>query len=543
MLAIRVDTMKLACNSRIIYKYILFVTLSLSMISCGTGENKDLEDKPLLYSITPNKGSVNGGDLVTISGVDFNSQTSVLIGKNKCTDSQLVSSSQIQCNTARVAPYAGLKKVTITQDKLEVGFIENGFEYTCPWIYQSSPNCGAIPPVPAKPQNAEFVISSFQEGHGFYSNKSGNHNYNDVEDFTIGSQSLRITTESYSSEPKYIRNFNIGEFDFTDKMPQLKIKIDNTRNLSSAHLYLGDSNLENFFKFKFRSSQGQKWITDNDWVTFSFPWTGSHTSITGSPDRSFITDAQIRIISNAEEAITMHVNQIAAVKEQNIFPNGVLSFTFDDGYISQYSVVKPILEAKLFSATAYIIAKNIGNGKSYMTLANLKSLEQSGWEIAAHSYSGKSHGEKYTSLTLDELEKDIIYMRQWLISNGFSGYNHCAYPNGSFKNDQTENILPLIRAYYTSCRTIHELHRESIPPSDAHKLRVYYITNVESLEAAKTAITHAQENKEWIILVFHKITENPTHSTEWSKNHFQKLVNFVDDIGISVKTVGDVLSY
>jgi len=496
-----------------------------------------------ITSIWPGAGTVTGGDLVLIQGENFRLNTYVAIGGIACNDVNVISSNSLTCTTGNLSPYGGLKDVVVEASGVEA-ILQNGFEYTCPWYFDGVANCGAVPPILAPEQSNAFVISNFQAGHGFYANSSGGgtQNYADTTDYVIGSQSAYITSNASGIAPKTLKKLGAGLFDFSNSMPRLTIKLDNVVNLSRAHLYLGSNNLSDMFKFSFKSSQGQKWTTDGDWVSFSIPWNGPHVSISGSPDRTNITDVQLRIVDDGVQAVTLHVNEISAATEQRTFPNGVLSINFDDAFESQYTVAKPLLDNKGYAATAYVIAEKIGNTIGYMSMPQLHDLHDAGWEIAAHSHTNDAHAAAYTNLTAEALEQDIVSNREWIITNGFRGYDHCAYPKGYFKTSTDSTTLDMVRKYFTSCRTINELHTETFPPSDPHKLRVYYITNSEQLEKAKAAIDNAVANKAWIIMVFHKLVDTPTKSTEWGIADFSALMDHVEASGIAVKTVGEVMS-
>ena len=63
----------------------------------------------------------------------------------------------------------------------------------------------------------------------------------------------------------------------------------------------------------------------------------------------------------------------------------VVILTFDDGYKSQYSNAKPILDKYGFKATFSIVCNYVGNGDNRMTWEEIKSLQQEGHDIASHT--------------------------------------------------------------------------------------------------------------------------------------------------------------
>lgn len=59
---------------------------------------------------------------------------------------------------------------------------------------------------------------------------------------------------------------------------------------------------------------------------------------------------------------------------------GIISLTFDDGFLSTFTRACPILNKYNLSATAFIITDRIG-GKDYMGFKELKNLAANGWEL------------------------------------------------------------------------------------------------------------------------------------------------------------------
>lgn len=400
--------------------------------------------------------------------------------------------------------------------------------------------CAPVCPV-APVQGEGTILSQLQAGHGFTANAGGGspHNVNDTVDFAIGTQSAWIETDGLGTA-KTLKKSALGTFDFTGKMPRLWVKLDSPTTASTLQLYLGNNNLADQYKFSFNSTQGQQWTTDGDWVAFSMSWSNKTLSQVGSPNRAAITDVQLRAIDNATGTpVRVHANQFSMVDEPVDYPDGLLSFTFDDGFASQYSVAKPILDGYGFPATAYIIVDHVG-APNYMALSDLTDLQDnSNWEIAHHSFDGDIHTVGFPATPQGDLEFDIDAGRAWLYNNGFNGSCDCAYPHGAFTGGT--DVLSVVEAKLSSCRTIHQKHREAFPPSNPYKLRVLLVSKPVTVATVKAAMDQAKLNKEWIILVFHKITSTPVANDDYDTTQFTDIVDYADTIGIPVKTVAEML--
>jgi hypothetical protein len=274
-------------------------------------------------------------------------------------------------------------------------------------------------------------------------------------------------------------------------------------------------------------------------------WSPDNVAIQGTPNRAAITDIQLRVVDDATgQRVRLAVSGIAVVAEPIAkYPTGVLSITFDDNFATMVSQGRPVLATYGLPATAYVIVDLVGDpGRA--TLADLHALQNTdGWEIAVHSFTDANHAARFTNLAPSVLEDDLVDARAWLIANGFSGYDQCAYPGGNFTGGIGTDVLGLARTYFSTCRTIYQGERETYPPANPRKLRVFYITNAVPLASAIAAVDKAVAHREWIIVVFHQlVTTTPSTSTEWSAGDFATLVAHIAATGIPVKTVGQVLA-
>jgi hypothetical protein len=502
---------------------------------------------PMLKSVAPMLGSVAGGDVVTITGDNFAVGTTVEIGGVPCTPVSVPSAYELSCTTGDHDFDEGAKDVVVTTTA-GTATLPAAFTAECLWTTTTGRrSCGAIPPrLAIGAQTVTSWVTQLQAGHGFVAGGTTNaaDNLDDATDAVLGTQAAVIATDGAGS-PRTLSRTGLAPIDFRNSVPKLWVKVDNVAKVSALQLLLGDNNFANAYRFSFHSSQGQKWTTDGDWVALTLSWSAANVSVVGSPNRAAITDVQVRVVDNAMGTpVRLHVNGLALVAEAPPkYPHGVVSITFDDNFASMVSAGAPVLIARDIPATAYVIADLVGkSGRA--TLADLTTLQnQHGWEVAAHAHSDLNHAARFTNLAPDVLENDIVDMRAWLIEHRFRGYDHCAYPGGDFTGGAGTNVLALARRYYATCRSIYQGEREMVPPADAAKLRVFYITNATTLAQATAAIDQAKAHREWIILVFHNlVSTTPASTTQWRTTDFQSLVSHIAGSGLPVKTVGDVLA-
>jgi peptidoglycan/xylan/chitin deacetylase (PgdA/CDA1 family) len=483
-------------------------------------------------SIEPAQGSVGGGTKVTLHGSGFADGDKVAIGGVECTQ-VAAADDHLTCVTGDRHFQEGASDVVVT-DGSTTASLAGAYTYACLWTTSSGrKSCGAAPPAKAPQQVVAAWMTQNEPGNGFVANP-GVANVADTSDVVVGTQAAVVETDGIGTT-RTLSRVGMPGIDFTGKVAQLWLKVEDVEHLGELQVQLGDSNLANAFVFDLRSGQSRQWISEGDWVSVAIPWQPIQTA--GTPNRAHITDVMVRVADDRVGRVTLHLNGVALVAEAAPhYPRGVVTFTFDDGFAAQSQVAAPILAAHQFPATAYVIVDRIDKD-SHMTLADLHTLSDAGWDIAAHAFTQVDHALNFTELSDTEVEDDMVNTRAWLIAQGFGGYDHCAYPSGEFTN----SVLATAGKYFTSCRTIYAGQQELFPPSDSRRLRVGYITSSVPLSVAQEYVEEARENHEWLILVFHKLVDGtPAASTEWRTSDFQALVDQVAASGLPVATVSDV---
>jgi peptidoglycan/xylan/chitin deacetylase (PgdA/CDA1 family) len=336
---------------------------------------------------------------------------------------------------------------------------------------------------------------------------------------------------------------NVPATDMRGSMLKVWLRVQNVEHATSIAVWLGNQGLSNAFKFQLRSGQGQQWITEGDMVAFTVAWSPEYMTSTGFPDRAAIEEVAFHVSDDGSGTpVTLEVGGLALVPEPTSdYPNGLLSFTFDDNWDMMPTVAAAKLAEHEFPATAYVIIDYIDKNDR-ATHDQLHDLQLHGWDIAVHAFTGAHHDARFPTLPAQVVEDDLVDARAWLMKYGFHGHHHCAYPGGDFSFGGN-NVLPIVGRYFTSCRTIYQRQREATPPSDPLKLRVLYVTSGTSRAAVELAIDRAKASHEWIILVFHRLIEGePTLTTEWKISDFNQIVDKVAASGIDVATVSSALA-
>ena len=78
------------------------------------------------------------------------------------------------------------------------------------------------------------------------------------------------------------------------------------------------------------------------------------------------------------------------LSKRSTLPKHPVIITFDDGYISNYTLAYPILKANKQKATVFVITKNIDKNPGSMTSKQLLKMDVNGFRVENHKI-GRAH--------------------------------------------------------------------------------------------------------------------------------------------------------
>jgi peptidoglycan/xylan/chitin deacetylase (PgdA/CDA1 family) len=204
----------------------------------------------------------------------------------------------------------------------------------------------------------------------------------------------------------------------------------------------------------------------------------------------------------------------------------IISFNFDDGFLSAYNIARPILDAAGYKGTFYIITGYFGK-PAYVSKDQVLSLQADGQEIGAHT---RHHPQLATITDEAQLQSEILGSKQDLLAMGIKDVSTFAFPEGSF-SPQAEQVVK--DSGFLGARTTNPLLND--------KNTDHYLLLRQRVEAdtpwsdVKAAIDQATAQKKWLIIVFHRIDEN---GSVQSTRHemLQQIVDYVKQKNIPVVT-------
>ena len=230
----------------------------------------------------------------------------------------------------------------------------------------------------------------------------------------------------------------------------------------------------------------------------------------------------------------------------------VVILTFDDGYKSQYSNAKPILDKYGFKATFSIVCNYVGSGDNRMTWKEIKSLQQEGHVIASHTMN---HYD-LSKLPPQEVEYEVAQSKQCLLDQGINPKSF-AYPFNGGSDDPS--VINTVASYYGLARTATDplaflscdssdctANRYSLMgwSHDSEKKNNVY-NDQQMLERFVQVVNSQNEyNANGVnavpILIWHKI-ENSNEEYSTSIDLFEAEIKYLYDNGFTVLTMADLV--
>ncbi len=189
-----------------------------------------------------------------------------------------------------------------------------------------------------------------------------------------------------------------------------------------------------------------------------------------------------------------------SVATGNSFVEGMVSFTFDDGWESTFKNGLPILNSAGIKSTNYIISEVIGDVEDgYATLDDILQAQAQGHEIGSHS---KTHPD-LTAISHDDMVDEVANSKRDLEALGAKSITSIAFPFGNWNESVKQAVKD---AGYIGSRTaLVQNEGLNYRDGDPYLLKTISVESNTSINDIKYWIDQAVSTKTWIILVFHKV--------------------------------------
>lgn len=125
--------------------------------------------------------------------------------------------------------------------------------------------------------------------------------------------------------------------------------------------------------------------------------------------------------------------------------NKVVIINFDDGFKTQFTHAKPILDKYGFKASFYVVCNYVDNKKGYMTWEEIETLNKEGHDIGSHTMNHIHLG----NLSKKDIEYEVGQSKKCLEDHGIETTSF-AFPFNDVSNDNT--IFKIVSKYYQLAR-------------------------------------------------------------------------------------------
>ncbi len=275
----------------------------------------------------------------------------------------------------------------------------------------------------------------------------------------------------------------------------------------------------------------------------------SASSVSSSVSSTSSSSMSTSSSSNSTSSVSS-TSSSSSHSTSSTFDKGYVTLTFDDGLISQYTNVLPMLHAAGLKASFYIITGPNGSGspdagdttdpQANMSWLQIHALATDGQEVSAHTRSHPSltihtvanGGTTNTNiLTTAEKISEIQGSRDDLIAQGFSPVDTFVYPYG----DYDATAIQLVQnAGFVGARSVDDGY--NTPLSNKYALQVQNVLNTTTAAQMEQWINLAVQNHTWLILVIHHVdATNDEYGT--TPDTLQTVVNYLKQQNTPVITM------
>ncbi len=160
-------------------------------------------------------------------------------------------------------------------------------------------------------------------------------------------------------------------------------------------------------------------------------------------------DEQLAFLKNENYTFVKLSDVLKHLETGEKMPKNALLLTFDDAYVSQKAIAEPILKKYNATAAMFIPSAFVGNQSSWddnaaplLSVAELKKLDPSVWELGLHSHSHFNFKTALLEVILSDVYVNMYFFKeQKLTLTPALAYPYGAYPKtGKKSSDMMEGF-------------------------------------------------------------------------------------------------------
>jgi peptidoglycan/xylan/chitin deacetylase (PgdA/CDA1 family) len=225
------------------------------------------------------------------------------------------------------------------------------------------------------------------------------------------------------------------------------------------------------------------------------------------------------------------------------FDEPLITVTFDDGWETVYTQAMPLLQNNGIPTTQYILS-GVENDQHYLSFAQVKSIKQSGHEIACHTISHPDLTTLNQTELLQQLNGCKLTLQKEL--GGNSQVREFASPFGH-NNDQT--MAAIKQVFRSSRNTNGDIITNQADDQDINTRANFDRYNIiavtlrgdTTVGQLQAAIDYTVKHNGWLVLNYHQIEESDTSKFALTDKLLQKQLQAVNRAPARIVTMGQAL--
>lgn len=363
------------------------------------------------------------------------------------------------------------------------------------------------------------LVTNWATGHGWTLGTAGSVITNDP---VWGGTALRITPAAAATN--YQVSWSGTAIDTTGKRFVMWARVPNVQSLSYLRLQV-HSSATDWVRFE-HPSNGNNYDTGplDGWVAFEFSPSSVGASA-GTVNWAAINELRVSTY-RATGVDHIDVGAIALRAPTSRYPNGVVTWSFDDWHVTDYTVGKAKLDTKGWVGSAFICPKRLED-EGATSIGYAREMQDAGWDMCAHSYDLTSH-VAWTTWTEQQLMVEWERTKRKMIDLGLtSGIDHLATPTGA----HSAAMVRLARdGWWSTIRATGQVDKPRLPvPVDPYRHGCLSFTTLDTagLNAIKSGLDDARANGGHYIVNAHDLTDATTRA------NWEAAVDYAASIGIA----------
>src|SRR5450759_1666208 len=175
------------------------------------------------------------------------------------------------------------------------------------------------------------------------------------------------------------------------------------------------------------------------------------------------------------------------------FKQSIVSLTFDDGYITQFTIGIPVLKERSLPATFYLITNNVDSVTKSIISENLSK----DFEYGSHTVTHPDLIKIGNAEANNELLNSKLFLQKYFgVNSGLT----MAYPWGIYNS----SVKQIAKNYYLAARST-DVGYNSFYSLDRYALKMQNFDKRTEVYQANQWVDYAIKNKLWLIEMIHGI--------------------------------------